>query len=204
MKRRFYSILGILLCTVMVLSACAPKPVAEVPAADVPVAEAPAAEAANTPPEAVNSNPEVQKEQVQKSMTFSLAEIDGWTNVPGSSALLHYMKGTNNVIVTRDSMPSDAGSPEEYFEFTIEKLGESLDSFSLGDTSEIGVSEPGKYLMVYSINAGSSSYMKFWTASIIDGSTVYTLTCAALSDSFLSAEKDFRKFIESFKLVPEE
>jgi hypothetical protein len=183
----------------MVFSACAPKPAAESPAA-----EAPAAEVTDTQPEAVNSNPEAQKEQAQKSMTFSLAEIDGWTKVPGSSALLHYMKGPSNVIVTRDSMPSDVGSPEEYFEFTSEKLGETLDSFSLGDTSEIGVSDPGKYLLVYSINAGSSSQMKFWNASIIDGSTIYTLTCAALSDSFPSAEKDFKKFIESFKLVPEE
>lgn len=142
--------------------------------------------------------------EVKKEMTVSVAKKDGWDTVQGSTALIQYLKDGNSVIATRDIMPSEAKTPEDYIKFVKDKFSDAFNNVSYEDVSQIGVSDPNKYLLVYTYNikvGGADYQMKAWITYIFHEGYAYTLTCGALSDNFKAAEADFRIFIESFKLV---
>ncbi|MGE4284171.1 MAG: hypothetical protein AB7G87_10675 [Clostridia bacterium] len=199
MKISSLFIITIVMSSTIVLSACGGSN-----KTSVSEALPPSAKALNNSSKQDSSLSKEQKAQKQQEMRVSLATIDGWNNVEGSTALIQYIKDGNSVIVTRDTMPSEAKTPETFIQYVKERFGKVLDNTTFNDISEIGISDPEKHFLVYThdIKAGGATYqMKGWVTYIFHEGNAYTLTCGALSNSFSEVENDFREFIRSFKLV---
>lgn len=162
--------------------------------------------ACNTKKPPLNNDKETNTKQpeVKKEMTVFLTTIDGWNPVQGSTALIQYLKDGNSVIATRDIMPSEAKTPESFINYVKGMYSKTFDNVGYEDVSQIGVSDPNKYLLVYTYDvkiAGAAHKMKAWVAYIFHDGYAYTLHCGGLSNNFSAVEADIKTFIESFKLV---
>lgn len=71
--------------------------------------------------------------------------------------MIQYLKDGNNVIVTRDTIPSDVVTPEAFIKYVKEMLGKVFKNIAFDDASEIGVSDQGKYFLVYTHDVGDNN-----------------------------------------------
>lgn len=191
MMKRSLIILSMLLFIAFIVTACGGN-------------EAPVKEETKTPENSVATEEkgtvEAPKPEAFKEMTFALATIDGWEKQDTPSALAHYIKDGNTVMVTRDRMPEEANTPEKFLDYVRERFRESFDDVEFPDTAEIGVSDPDKHFLIYTHKIMNME-MKGWITYIFHDKYAYTLTCGGFSDNFPELEEEFRTIIESFELV---
>jgi hypothetical protein len=132
------------------------------------------------------------------SPDYILKAPAGWEKKAGSSALEHYMKNGVSLILTVDSAPAEATTPDAYVEFVKKRYARALKNVKF---------EPVKKLTINGIDARELRYsgetygmkMKYDVMFIPKQSKYYTITAGGLGSTFDALKADYQAFFNSFK-----
>ena len=131
---------------------------------------------------------------------FDLAIPNGWMKKDQTAALAQYQKGTGSFIVTVDTMPANANTPDKYIEYVKGKLKNTFkdivfESVSTGKKETYETRE-----LKYNVSM-SGLKLKYDVLYIFVQGKAYTLTAGNMEGS-INAEytSDIKKLFMSFKL----
>lgn len=131
---------------------------------------------------------------------FSMTVPGGWNRNNETKALAHYQSDKGTLIVSVETMPSDAAAPDAYMEVVRKKFMETFKNCVL---EEVVVGKKGAHdsrLMKMSITMYGMK-MKYDMLYVFKGKRAYSLTaCALESNADGNYPADIRIFFDSFTL----
>jgi len=133
------------------------------------------------------------------SLDFSLIVPKGWTQRTQSKALAQYKKGPGSFLVTADTMPQTANTPDGYVAFVKGQLGQAFKSVTYEPVVAGRTDGHDSRELKYSADA-SGIKMKFDVLYVFKEGKAYTLTGGTMADFFTPEfEADLKAFFGSFK-----
>ena len=135
---------------------------------------------------------------IAADLDFTLTAPPGWKPRTKSTALAQYQKGPSSFIVTADSMPADAVTPDTYVGFIKKQLGQVFKDITYDPVVSGKKAACETRELKYS-GTTSGMKMKYDVLYIFRGGKAYTLTGGTLADLFTAAlAADIKAFFDSF------
>jgi len=130
---------------------------------------------------------------------YTIKAPDGWKKRTTSSAPEHYMKNGVTLMLTIDSAPAEASTPDAYVEFVKKQYAGILKNMKF---------DPVKKLTINGVEARELTYsgetygmkMKYDVVYVMKQTKVYTMTAGGMGDTFDSMRAEYRSFFNSLKL----
>jgi hypothetical protein len=133
-----------------------------------------------------------------KTSKVTVTPPAGWEPVEGSVAIAQYMKDGASFIVTADSMPSEARTPDAFINFAKGMFSKTFDGTTFGDAQKLTIAGSDGWMLPFSCKV-SGFVMKYNIYYIFKDGKAYTFTCGALSDNFDQLKGDYDAFMASVK-----
>jgi hypothetical protein len=130
---------------------------------------------------------------------YTLQMPAGWGKNAGSAAKEQYIKNGVSFILTVDTAPASATTPEAFVEYVKKQLAGTFKNTSFGPVKKVTINGREGREMVYTGEI-SGMKMKYDVVYIPKGSQYYTLTFGGLEDMFDSVKADIGAIVNSFKL----
>jgi len=131
---------------------------------------------------------------------FELAVPKGWVKNEQSAALAQYQKGTGTCIVTADTMPADANTPDKYVDFVKGKLKGAFKDIVF---ESVASAKKGTYEtreLKYAVSM-SGMNLKYDVLYVFVRGKAYTLTTGNVEGSAdASYYSDIKAFFASFQV----
>ncbi len=129
---------------------------------------------------------------------YTVKAPQGWQKQAGSAAPEHYMKSGVSLILTIDTAPAEATTPDAYVEFVKKKYAKALKNVKF---------EPVKKLTINGVSARELRYtgetygmkMKYDVVFIPKQTRYFTITAGGLASTFDALQADYQAFFNSFK-----
>jgi len=131
---------------------------------------------------------------------FTMTVPKGWTRRAQSTALAQYKKGPGSFIVTADSMPQNANTPDAYMAFVKQQLGKVFKKIDYEPVAP-GKKDGNDTRELKYVAEMSGIKMKYDVLYVFNKGRAYTLTSATMIDFFdASFAADIEVFFTSFNL----
>jgi len=193
MKRVFLSLFVIILCLMMVLSACSDdsKPSESDNVNQQEQEEDNTKEGTNTNEDTVNES--VVSEE-NNAINIVISPPEGWEAVEGSVLPVHYSKNTASFMVKQEGFRG--ATIDEVVQEAKSAFDSAFDNVTYINEENIKVDGKEAKKIVFTCEV-SKMQMKFEFVYLFVGSNVYAITFGDLADTFDSLTSDYEKILEA-------
>lgn len=123
----------------------------------------------------------------------------GWQKKTGSAAREQYMKDGISFILTVDTAPATAKTPDAYVEFVKKQLAGAFKNTKFEPVKRSMINGREARELVYT-GEMSGIRMQYDVVYVQKGNQYYTLTFGGMQETFETVRADIRAIINSFKL----
>lgn len=123
----------------------------------------------------------------------------GWTKNAGSAAKEHHMKNGVSFLLTVDTAPASAQSPDAFVEYVKKQLTGTFKNTVFEPVKKVTINGREGRELVYT-GEMSGMKMKYDVIYVPKGGQYYTLTFGGLADTFGAVKADIGAIVQSFKL----
>lgn len=123
----------------------------------------------------------------------------GWTRNAGSAAKEQYMKNGVSFILTVDTAPASAQTPDAFVAYVKKQLAGTFKNTKFETVKTVTVNGREGRELVYT-GEMSGMKMKYDVIYLPKGNQFYTLTFGGLADMFDAVKADIGAIVHSFKL----
>ena len=123
----------------------------------------------------------------------------GWTRSTGSAAREHYMKNGASFLLTVDTAPASAQTPDAFVEYVKKQIAGTFKNAKFEPVKKVTVNGREGRELVYTGEI-SAMKMKYHVVYIPKGVQYYTLTFGGLEETFGAARADIGAIVNSFRL----
>jgi hypothetical protein len=129
---------------------------------------------------------------------ISVTPPAGWEPHVGAGLLAGYRKNGATFQVTRDALPAQASTPDQFMDFVMSMFAETFANteFETAQTLQVAGHESRKLFFTGEM---FGLKMKYMVVYVFRSGYAYTLTCGTLLDEFSETESDFQAFVDSFQ-----
>jgi hypothetical protein len=129
---------------------------------------------------------------------ISVTPPPGWELHEGAGLLVGYLNNGASFFVTRDALPLQASTPDQFIEFVKGNFAETFANTEFGavQTLQVAGHESRK---LYFTGEIFGVRMKNMVVYVFRNGYAYTLTCGNGLAEFAETEGDFQAFIDSFQ-----
>jgi hypothetical protein len=129
---------------------------------------------------------------------ISVTPPPGWELHEGAGLLVGYRNNGASFFVTRDALPPQASTPDQFIEFVKGNFAETFANTEFGavQTLQVAGHESRK---LYFTGEIFGVRMKNMVVYVFRNGSAYTLTCGNGLAEFAETEGDFQAFIDSFQ-----
>jgi hypothetical protein len=152
---------------------------------------------ANTQTQATSTPTPTNTTPAAKTIDLKVTAPAGWTQNANAVTPMYQMN-TASFIITRDIVPGDAKTPDEYVELVKKMYAKSFNKAEFKPTQTITVAGNDARMLEYSCEI-SSMKMQFAVVYIIKNGSAYTLTLGDTTATFENTKKDLQSFLDSVK-----
>jgi hypothetical protein len=131
---------------------------------------------------------------------YTVKAPDGWTKNANSAAKEHYMKNGVTLMLTVDTAPSDAKTPDAYVEFVKKQYVRAFKNVKFEPVKKVNINGVDSRELVYTAEV-SGIKMKYDMVYIPKQSSYYTFTAGGLATSLDDLKAEYQAFFHSFKFV---
>lgn len=131
--------------------------------------------------------------------SFQVTAPNGWKKKEGSAAPAQYMKGTSSFLVTIDTMPKEANTPDAYVDFVKKQLTKVFGKVDFISVTKVTIGGIEGRELVYASSAYGLN-MKYNVVYLFKNGKAYTLTGGSTKADFDGVQADFKAFSKSFVL----
>ncbi|HXX64417.1 MAG TPA: hypothetical protein VEO56_11540 [Bacteroidota bacterium] len=128
---------------------------------------------------------------------YTIKAPDGWKKRTTSSAPEHYMKNGVSLMLTIDSAPPEAKTPDGYVEYAKKQLAQTFKNIQFEPVKKLAINGHDARELRYSCEL-SSIKMKYDVVYIPKESKVYTITAGGMAETFDSMKAEYQAFFNSF------
>ena len=128
---------------------------------------------------------------------YTIKAPDGWKKRTTSSAPEHYMKNGVSLMLTIDSAPAEAKTPDGYIEYVKKQLAQTFKNIQFEPVKKLTINGNDARELRYSCEV-SSMKMKYDVVYIPRQTKVYTITAGGMAETFDSMKADYQAFFNSF------
>lgn len=122
-----------------------------------------------------------------------------WTKNTASAAREHYMKSSVSFILTVDTAPASAQTPDAFVAFVKKQLAGTFKNTKFEPVRKVTINGREGRELVYT-GEMSGMTMKYDVVYIPKGNQYYTLTFGGLNEMFDTVKADIGAIVNSFKL----
>lgn len=130
---------------------------------------------------------------------YSVQVPAGWEKKAGSAAREHYMKSAVSFILTVDTAPAGAKTPDQYVEFVKKQLAGTFKNTRFEPVKKITVNGRDARELVYTGEI-SGIKLQYDVVYIQKGEQYYTLTFGGMQEMLSTVRGDVKAIVNSFKL----
>lgn len=136
---------------------------------------------------------------VAASGEYVIQVPSGWSKNTGSAAKEHYMKGGVSFILTVDTAPATAQTPDAFVEYVKKQIAGTFKNTKFEAVKKVTINGREGRELVYT-GEMSGMKMKYDVVYIPKGNQFYTLTFGGLEEMFGTVKSDIGAIVHSFKL----
>ena len=122
---------------------------------------------------------------------------DGWTANKNNPNVM--MKGPSSYIISTDSMPGNANTPDTYVDFAKSQFQKNFKNVAFGPVSSLSVSGNEARRLEWSCQVSGIDFSYIYLY-VFNTGHAYTLTCASMKSDLPKMKPDFESIIASAKL----
>ena len=130
---------------------------------------------------------------------YTVKAPEGWKKHTASSAPEHYMKNGSSLMLTIDSVPAEAKTPDTYVEYVKKLLQKSFKNVQFEPVIKRTINGADARELCYTAEM-SGMKMKYDVVYVLKQTKAYTLTAGGMAEMFDSMKADYQAFFNSFKL----
>ena len=131
---------------------------------------------------------------------YTLTTPNGWMKKDQASALAQYQKGTGSFILTVDTMPANANTPDKYIEFVKGKLKGTFKDIVFESASSGKKETYETRELKYTVTM-SGLKLKYRVLYVFVHGKAYTLTAGNMEGSINTEYvSDIKMFFDSFRI----
>ncbi len=130
---------------------------------------------------------------------YSIQVPSGWKKNQGSAAKEHYMKDGVSFILTVDTAPASAKTPEQFMEYVKKQLAGTFKNTAFEPVKKVTVNGQEGRELVYT-GEMSGIKMKYDVYYFPKGGSYYTLTFGGMAMMFDDVKADITTIVNSFKM----
>jgi len=130
---------------------------------------------------------------------YTIKAPEGWKKQVGSSAPEHYIKNGVSLMLTIDTAPAEAKTPDAYVEFVKKQYAGILKNMKFDPARKVTINGVEARELTYT-GETSGMKMKYDVVYVMKQTKVYTLTAGGLASMLDPLKAEYQAFFNSFKL----